>query len=338
MDIFKDDAFGLIALTEAVEKMPFLPSLLGSMNIFKSESTNLETIGIEEKSGSLSLITTSQRGAPIEMQDRIARKLRQFSMPRLAKGSQVFARQVQGLRAFGTETELESVVNVIAQEQVRLKQDLEYTMEYHRLGALQGILLDADGSTTLYNFFTEFGISQPAEIDFNLDAASPVEGVLRTLISNSVVRPILRALGATPTGSGIMALCGDDFFDAFVNHNDVRVTYKNWEAASDLRAGTAFRAFRFADVDWVNYRGSDDNSEIAIAATKVKFFPMGVPGVFRRVNGPGETMETVNTMGKEFYSMLVTDKDRNMWVQPEVYAYPLHICTRPEILLRGKLT
>jgi hypothetical protein len=62
----------------------------------------------------------------------------------------------------------------------------------------------------------------------------------------------------------------------------------------------------------------------------------GVPGLYRRINGPGETMETVNTVGRSLYSMLVKDNDRNMWVQPEVYAYPLHICTRPEVLLSGR--
>jgi hypothetical protein len=169
-------------------------------------------------------------------------------------------------------------------------------MEMHRLSAAQGILLDADNSTVLYNFFTEFGISQPAEIDFDLDAASPAEGVLRSLISNSVTRAIVRALGGSYNpGVKVIALCGDTFYDQFVNHNDVRVTYKNWEAASALRESTAFETFRFAGVDWINYRGTDDNSTCAVGLTKVKFIVTGVPGLYRRINGPGEDFATVNT-------------------------------------------
>ncbi len=45
--------------------------------------------------------------------------------------------------------------------------------------------------------------------------------------------------------------------------------------------GGAFKAFDFADVVWLNYRGSDDNSTIKIPDDKVKFFPVGAPGVFR---------------------------------------------------------
>jgi hypothetical protein len=44
-------------------------------------------------------------------------------------------------------------------------------MENMRLGAVQGLLADADG-TTIYNWATEFGQTIPAEVDFDLDAAS----------------------------------------------------------------------------------------------------------------------------------------------------------------------
>jgi hypothetical protein len=338
MDIFNSDAFSLSSMTAAIEKMPSVPSYLGSLNLFTEEGVPTDTVTIESKDLVLSPITTSQRGTQPGMGTTEKAKLRSFSIPRIAKSDQVFAREIQGVRAFGTEGELLTAMRLIGQKQAKLLTEFALTEELHRLGALQGILLDADGST-LYNFFTEFGISQPAEIDFNLDAVSPVEGVLRSLVSDSVVRPIARALQSSwNPGVRIQALCGDTFYDQFVNHNDVRVTYKNWEAAQSLRSSTAFESFTFAGVDWVNYKGTDDNSTVAISTTKVKFFVTGVPGLFRRINGPGEDFETVNTIGRRIYSMLVRDLQRNQWVQPEIYAYPLHMCTRPEILLRGKNT
>lgn len=338
MDIFNDDAFSLVAMTSAVEKMPFIPGYLGSLGLFMTEGVTTDTVSIERKDMVLTPIPTSQRGTQPTGGTTEKAKLRAFNIPRVAKFDQVFAREVQGVRAFGTEGELLTAIRLIAQKQQKLRQEFELTTELHRLGALQGILLDTDGST-LYNFFTEFGISQPAEIDFDLDAASPAEGVLRNLISNSVVRPIARALGgAWNPGVRIRALCGDTFYDQFVNHNDVRVTYKNWEAAATLRESTAFEEFRFAGVDWVNYKGTDDNSTVAVAATKVKLFVTGVPGLFRRINGPGESFDLVNTMGRDMYSFLIRDEKYNEWVQPEIRAYPLHMCTRPEVLLRGKNT
>jgi hypothetical protein len=33
---------------------------------------------------------------------------------------------------------------------------------------------------------------------------------------------------------------------------------------------------------------------------------------------------------------MLRDRDRDFWVRPEVYSYPLFICTRPEMLLEAK--
>ena len=339
MNIFDDDAFSLSSMTAAVETIPSIPTFLGSLGLFGAgEGVTTDTVSIERKDTVLTPILTSERGTEPAMGSTEKAKLRSFHIPRVAKADQVFARQIQGVRAFGTEGDLVTAMQLINQKQQKLLMEYELTMELHRLGALQGILLDTDGST-LYNYFTEFGISQPAEIDFDLDNAAPTSGALRSLISNSVTRPIGRALGAAwnPTVQ-IIALCGDTFYDQFVNHADVVRTYEGWLAAEALRTNQAFSSFRFAEIDWVNYKGTDDNSTIAIGTTKVKFIVKGVPGLYRRINGPGEDFETVNTIGRPVYSNLVRDEKRNQWVQPEIYSYPLHMVTRPEVLLRGKNT
>jgi hypothetical protein len=58
----------------------------------------------------------------------------------------------------------------IAQRSADLRQRNEYTLEAHRLGALQGKILDADGTTVVRDFWAEFGISEPAEIFFDFAA------------------------------------------------------------------------------------------------------------------------------------------------------------------------
>lgn len=336
MDIFNDDAFSLVSMTAGVEKMPTVPTYLGNLGIFESEGIETNVASIEQVGQTLQLIQTSQRGTEPGSGTTDRRQLRNFNIPRIAEKDQLFASEIQGVRAFGTESELETVVRKVAQKQQKMLRKVALTLEYHRLGAIQGLLLDADGST-IYNYFTEFNISQPTEIDFDLDNASPTRGALMAKVK-AVKRAIIRALGMAAPGIRIIALCGDAFYDDFTSHPEVEKTYLNWNAASELRAGEVFGAFRWGEVEWVNYQGTDDNSTVAIGTDKVKFIVQGVPGLFRRINGPGETFETVNTIGRDIYSMLVRDEKRNMWVQPEVYAYPLHICTRPEVLLSGRRT
>lgn len=341
MDIFNDDAFSLIQMTQAIQKMPTVPSFLGDLGLFgDGEGVDTNIVSIEQLGETLEIIGTSQRGTAPPMGTTDNRTLRNFNIPRVAKAEQIFASEIQGIRAFGTESILETVAQKVAMKQAKMLRELQMTLELHRLGAVQGILPDGKGGT-LYNFFTEFGIAQPTEIDFDLDNASPAEGALKNKIQ-AARRTVIRALGASAVPGQIqfLWLCGDTFYDQFTSHPEVRETYKNFEAATALRGsvGRAFDTFTFGEMDWYNYQGSDDNSTVAVAATECKLVVRGVPGLYRRINGPGETMETVSTIGQPLYSMIVRDRDRDMWVQPEVYAYPLHMLTRPEIALRGRNT
>jgi len=90
---------------------------------------------------------------------------------------------------------------------------VEYTWEHMRLGAIQGIVTDANGDT-LVNWFDLLNQSAPSEIDFDLDNASPTSGAVRKKC-NELTRAVLRAIGGLwlPGSSYLLALCGDVFWD-----------------------------------------------------------------------------------------------------------------------------
>ncbi|MGE0717186.1 MAG: major capsid protein [Alphaproteobacteria bacterium] len=335
MDIFRSSAFSLVAMTTALENVPFVPQRLGELGIFGSKPITTEAFSVEMRDDVISLIQTTPRGTPGEQLDRQRANIRSLSTRRLKKGDVIQAAEVQNMRAFGTETELQTVQGEVAQRIIRLRRDLDLTHEYHRLGAVQGLLLDADGST-IYNFFTEFGVSQAAEVDFDLYNAAPVMGDIRRKC-DAIVRAMQRAAkGAWTPGTRVHALVGDDFWDAFVNHAEVRQTYLNWEAAAALREGTAWAQFQFGGITWENYRGTDDGSTVAIGASKAKFFPVGAPEVFEVVWSPYEGSSAANTPGKPFYPLVLPDyTGRDQYVEIELYSYPLFYCRRPAMLQRA---
>jgi hypothetical protein len=219
---------------------------------------------------------------------------------------------------------------------MQLMNDLELTWEHHRLGAVQGILADADG-TTIFDYFSEFGVTQPTEVDF--DFSTLAAGDVRPKIESEIVRPLIRAAkGAFTTGSRIVALVGDEFWDQFVNHEEIRTTFLNHQAAAALREPTAFGTFRFAGIDWVNYRGTDDESTVAIDASSAKFFPASAPGVFKVAWAPAEFVPVVNQPGVPVRPLTLPDPSgREAFVDVEVYSYPLYICTRPLTLRSAAL-
>lgn len=351
MNVFDQDAFGTISLTTAIESIPYRPTLLSSMNIFDPESIRTEVAAMEMRNGVISLIQTSARGAPLEEGQSEKREFRFRGTNRLAKGFTLRASEIQNIRAFGSETELQAAQTEVMRRYngpTGLVNDLALTWEKHRLGAIQGIVLDAD-NTPLVDWFEFWGVDQPAEVNFalNVDATD-----VRAKCS-AIIRAMARAAkGAWIDGSTqVHALVGDGFWDLLCHHPDVRDTYKNWEAAVALRASLAEPTkgqfgdtFYFGGIYWHNYRGADNFDEnatrgaatVGIASTKAKFFPVNAPGAFKWFKSPGETFDFVNTLGLDFYGLMVRDKDRNMWVRPEVYSYPLFACMRPLMLQSGK--
>jgi hypothetical protein len=338
IDVFHSDPFTMIELTSAVERNPFLPTGIGELGLFTDNPIRTRALAVEQRKGQLTLIPTSPRGAPATERTTEKRAARYFEVPRLRHGDTIYADEIQSVRAFGQETEVMQLQTEVARRlagPTGLQSNMEFTFEHMRLAAIQGLLIDADGST-LFDWFAEFGITAATEIAFDLNHASPVDGALR-IQCNKVVRAMARASqGAFTTQTVVMGMCGDDFWDALVTHPDVTKTYYNWAAAQELRQGTAFEAMRFGGIDWFNYRGSDDTTSIGIAHDKVKFFPRNANGVFLRALAPAENFTFANTLGREMYVQPIFDRDRNEWWRIEVTSYPLFICTRPEVLMTGR--
>ena len=350
MDIFNGDAFSMVSLTGTLQRLPHLPTFLGDLGLFETDYLTTTDVAIEIANGRVSLIPTTERGGQLTEGSPDKKSLKIVRTPRVAKGDTIYAHEIQNVHpltqvmfddAGNSRTVVRDVpqvvANIIFQRQAKLHRDMQLTWELHRLGAAQGVLLDSDGTSFIYNWFTEFGVAPPAEVDWDLDNATPAEGALRKLCNNTIRAAKAALQGMWIEGrSYLIALCGDNFYDDLTQRKEVRDTYLATSEAASLRDhALPFESFRFGGITWFNYRG---NGTVGVATDKVKFIPVNVPGLFRRAFSPAEFLSYVGTPALEMYSMLVMDKDRQAWVRPEVYSYPLHYCTVPGSLLSGRRT
>lgn len=338
MDVFKGDAYSATSLTQSLDKMGYTPGFLGSIpGLFVPVPVRTEMIMIEERENAPALIQTSSRGTPPKQKGGDRGKVRAFKTVRLAESSRITASELQGIRAFGSETELKQLDTEIARRQVLIRNDLELTWENLRLGAVLGLVTDADGST-IYDWAAEFGQAIPNEIDFDLDNAAPATGAIRKKC-NAVKRSVTKALkGLGGNSVRIGAIVGDGFWDDLVSHPEVEKTYLATTQASDLREGMggAYESFRYGGITWTNYRGSDDGV-VGVNSDKASFFPIGA-GIFQMAMSPGESFEFVNTPGQQVYSNIVLDEKRNTYADVEQFSYPLPVCTMPSALFKGRRT
>ncbi len=333
INIFSGDAFTTTSLTSAVNKRPYAPTKLRDMGLFAPKRIATTTALVEEKSGQLGLIQTGVRGERAPTKGNSKRKVRSFLVPHLKQERSVRADEIQGVREFGTENSAETVQAKVNEKMDEALADLDVTVENHMLGAVSGLLLDADGST-IYNLFTEFGVSQHTEVDFNLDSAA---AGIRSNTAN--IRRLMKAelgmLGSMPFG--IEAFCDGDFFDALINHPEVREAYDRYQEGAALRADYTHGVFPYAGVMWHDYQGMDDGS-VSVGDQKVQFFPSGIPDLFTVTFAPADYLETANTLGLPRYAAMPPELQTIRSATLEVQSNPLCLCTRPKVLIKGKRT
>nr|WP_308006581.1 major capsid protein [Xanthomonas albilineans] len=337
-DIFNGDAFSVVSLTDSINKIPFVPGRAGQVVDWQETSISTTTIMLEEDEGVLELINPTPRGGPGETFERKGRIARSLVVPHYQVDDYISADSVQNVRAFGQTNQLEVLsdrVNERLSDLVSMK--LDPTLEYQRLGALKGVIVNKD-TTILYNLFDQFGVKQEPEINFDLDNASPASGVLRQTCAD-VVRTIADNLGGTAVDK-IYAECGDKFFDDLIAHPEVVASYKNTPMAEVLRQGyvtpngMVYGVFEFGGILWENYRGSIKGKKL-VDIDKCHIFPSGVPGLFRTVYAPADYEETVNTLGLPRYAKqfpTTNGKGRNLELQMNALSY----CRRPKALMQGR--
>jgi hypothetical protein len=330
IDIFQDDAFSLNSLTQSINHLPYVPNRLGELNLFQEEGVASLSVIIEEQFGKLSLIKTAARGTMPTLGTKERRKMRSFLIPHLPQNDNVLADDAQGVRAFGTESELETVLGIVNNKMEKLKQNHELTWEWHRLGAIKGQILDADAETVIYDLFDEFGITQKVEeFDFEDESLDVKDKCIK------LKRYIDKTLGAS-TYQHIHVLCGDDFFDALVAHPNVKEAYEQWE--NNGQGGTFLREDQRAGFEhpagvvWENYRGFV-GTQAFIEPDEAYAFPIGVPDLFIRRNGPAPFVETVNTIGIPLYAKQEPMKF-GLGTELHTNSNPLHLCTRPAVLVK----
>ena len=333
LDIFNTDAFSLAELTAAVNQLDYVPGLLGELGVFEAKPVTTTSVWIEERGDALTLVPNAPRGAVPSYLDNTAKKRtgRSFRATHLPKVDRIYADEIQNVRAFGSQSELEQIMAMVRERQTMLRRDLELTWEYQFLNSLQGILKDANGDT-IYNFWTEFELSQESQVDFELDDATTdvrakCAGIVRTMLRN--------LKGQAVPGMRVVGLCSDGFYDDLIAHALVRDTYLNWQAAQDLRGTSAFARFSFGGIEFINYRGTDDETTVTVTADEAIFFPTGVPGLYHNYFAPADTIDFVNTPGLPFYSW-ITNPDNKRYVEVEVQSNPLPVCLQPKVLMYAK--
>lgn len=330
LDPFSVDAFSLQSMVAAINILPNQYGKITQSGLFKEQGVRTRAINVEEKHGTLNLLQTYPPGSPGQMATKGSRVVRAFNIPHIPYDDVILPDEYEGLRAFGSENSFETLASIMNDHLQNMRNKHDITKEYHKVGALKGILYDAD-NTVIYNYFNQFLI-QRKEVDFLLgtsttDILGKCAEVARHLEQN--------LQGETMTR--IHAYVDETFWDKFVSHTLVKAAYDRWQEGAALREDLREQGFRFGKITFEEYVGTTTTA----GGTVRKFFatddgvafPLGTQNVFKTFNCPADFLETVNTLGRPMYAKQEPRK-YNRGIDIHTQSNSLNMCMRPALIVR----
>jgi len=329
-----DPAFSVGELTTSINLLPNkygrLSEAAGGLNLFPFKGVRVRSVYVEEQNGVLNLLQSQPVGAPGQANKTGKRTVRSFTIPHFPLEDIVLPADVDGIRAFGQQDVLKTVQGEVLDRLQGMKNKHDITLEHLRMGALKGIILDADG-TTLYNLYTEFGISQKS-VDFVLGTA----GTEVPEKCREVVRHIEDNLKGEVMSS-IRCLVSGEFWDKLIKHASVKSIFQNYSEAQAKLGGDVRKGFTLNGITFEEYRGTATdaagNVRRFIASGEGHAFPENTSESFQTVGSPADFNETVNTIGLPYYAKFDVRKHGrgyDLHTQSNVLA----LCKRPGLLVR----
>lgn len=332
MPLSNEAQYGVRPLSEAINNLPVTPTTIRESGLFLPEYMTTTNVEVESKDNELVLVQSVPRGTPGKpvAEKRGGKKI--FQTVHLPKDDVVRADDVQNVRAFGTENTASAVNDKVNDKLASMKGDTEYTREHLQLGALQGKVLDADG-TVIYDFNQEFGINRNVfDIKLSSDttkAGSVLDKYLRSLMPNV----------AGDTFKGWVVFASPEWLEEFITHKSIMDLYARFEGKAKVYTDDNSNTdvlFRHRNVDFIEYN-YQFGSEVDIKPGEALLAPVGTKKTLKEYFAPADMNATVNSKALPYYASrekLQHDKGWSLHTQSNC----LPVALRPKALATLKMS
>ena len=339
---FADPLFGVVDLTDYIEKRKYVSRFLSQLLAIEARGVMVDEVMIETRQRTLNLLPFVARGGEPTRRDADKRGARSLKIPAHKAERRIWADSLLKVRAPG-EMRKWAYRELVNEALTDMQDELQNTKEVHLSNLVQGYFKDPVSGATSYDYFAEEGITQEAEIDFDLDNASPAQGAL-TLKVNAMKQK-MRDNAEDIDVSRVIGLCSDGFWNLLQVHKEVIGTY-----AVDVGAGSerlnrdvSEGMFTWRGVTWISF-GRTVSGKLLVPADKALFFP-AAPGLFQARYAPPDFFVddlSNEVVGREVYVPPITIDPMHPqspeWVSVELRSFPIYYPRRASVLMLGKKT
>lgn len=300
-DPFLDREWSVDELSHMMLEVPNIYTMITQLGIF-GDPIPLPNryVGIEIQGMTLTLLQTTQWGGPATKGSVGKRKRHLFEIPHTAHEDLVTGAEIQDLRGFGVRAPM-MFEDLVGRKLATMALKHYLTHEWRRIGALKGLIVDADGST-LYDLFSIFNVVQHVA-DFSSGGW------------NQNMRDTDRYMEANLNGdrmTGTAYICSTQFMDALLEDTDIKASYNAAAALTrqnpnldDVRKMFVHQNKVFMEYNAtfpvINQDGTADTVK-AVADGEAIVFPIGTLDSASSYAAPADFIDTVNTPGLLMYA------------------------------------
>ena len=310
--------------------------LMQQLGVFTTEGVADATVLIEKITKGAAVLVDKQRGERATVGKDYTREMRSFFIPHFPHDEYITPRDIQGKRAYGSETE-ETVDAVRARKLERIRWNHAWTLETARCHTIVTGTAYAPSGTVAINWYDEFGNGIANRPVVGFDLATPGTEVLSKI--EAVIALVQDNLQNGEIASEINVICSPEFFQALITHPSVKTAYQFYASSQEpLRnrqtggPDARYRRFIHGGLTFIEYRGSYNQARL-IPVGQAYALPNGMQEVFQTYFGPAEKFDLVNSIGQEAYVFEYADP-RGEKIELQSESNFLNVMRRPDSVVK----
>lgn len=324
-----NQAFSVMALTEAISLIPNKPNIIDGLGIFKKEYKNTTFVQVERASHGVGLVESVKRGTPGNPVSENREPPQTFYMLHLPYDDFVLADDVQNIREFGTTNGLKQIATLVNNKLAIARENFDYTREHAMFGALKGKVLNKDGTTVLADYYTAFGETRKEHQWQLTNDKTDVSG----LIDDIKLKYASQMKGES--SNGFICLISPQFMQELKTHKSIKDIYVRHQTG-DVYRNSAGVEFAHNGVRFIVY-GEEFESGLKLADDEGIILPTGTRNVFKECFAPANRLDTVNQIAQSYFADKYKLPD-NTGYKLHAQCNPLPLVLRPDLVQTIKLT
>ncbi|WP_172123213.1 major capsid protein [Devosia sp. 919] len=337
LDYLQAPEFAPNRLTESINIPPYDTGRPAQMGLFADTPIATTYVRLGLTDDEITIIPARERGGENNLNMRGDRQGLMISIPHFPLDDAITPSDLQNLLVWGEDYVFQTLAGVYNEKLGSMRSKHTATWNHLDWGALNGLILDAEGKLLL-DLYDEFELIQHT-VNFALDTSTT--GIAA---KNREAKALLRKELRGAATRGAVVLAGAEFFDKYVGHQNVLDNLKAYRDAGtnpgreEVEESFTFAGMRLERIDEeFQYRQPDGTflTKEAVADDEAILVPLGTP-YFKRYSAPPDTIANANQAPNPGDKIFVSTDDLPHGKGQEIHTESnvLPICTKPGVIIK----